>query len=187
MVEMNLQRGQGAVGHLLKMFVNNKVADYNETIFEAVTNTSVDGSQADDVWNKIHTVFYSPVINGEESVRPRPGTSANRSENNDRIKNQMAETWTTGIAPKVCSNWELFLSMRLPESVTIQDYSVVVLNLLRVLNGISRYWGSLYDLDSYDPISTNNKFLHHQLTHKVNQHLKKIVQEIVQEIVQPKL
>jgi hypothetical protein len=37
---MNLQRGQGAVGHLLKIFVNNKVADYNETIFEAVTNTS---------------------------------------------------------------------------------------------------------------------------------------------------
>jgi E3 ubiquitin-protein ligase TRIP12 len=66
--------------------------------------------------------------------------------------------------------------MRLPESVTIQDYSVEVLNLLRVLNGLSRYWGSLqYDLDSYDPISTNDKFLHHQLTHKVNQHLRYIL------------
>ncbi|XP_046637264.1 E3 ubiquitin-protein ligase TRIP12-like [Daphnia pulicaria] len=84
----------------------------------------------------------------------------------------MAETWTSGTAPKVCSNWEPFLSMRLHESVTIQDYSVEVLNLLRVLNGLSRYWGSLYDLDSYDPISTKDKFLHHHLTHKVNQHLK---------------
>jgi hypothetical protein len=57
-----------------------------------ISSSGVGGSQADDVWNNIHTVFYSPVINGEESVRPRPGTSANRSENNDRIKNQMAET-----------------------------------------------------------------------------------------------
>jgi hypothetical protein len=37
---MNLERGQGAVNHLLKIVVNNKVADYNETIFEAVTKTS---------------------------------------------------------------------------------------------------------------------------------------------------
>lgn len=37
---MNLQRGQGAVCHLLKIFVNNKVADYNETIFGPGTKTS---------------------------------------------------------------------------------------------------------------------------------------------------
>jgi hypothetical protein len=65
-----------------------------------ISSSDVDGSRVDDVWNKIHTVFYSPVINGKESVRPPPGTSANRSENNDRIEknyriknNQMAETW----------------------------------------------------------------------------------------------
>jgi hypothetical protein len=57
-----------------------------------ISSSGVGGSQADDVWNNIHTVFYSPVINGEESVRPRPGTSAN--ENNEKLKNQMAETWT---------------------------------------------------------------------------------------------
>jgi E3 ubiquitin-protein ligase TRIP12 len=62
--------------------------------------------------------------------------------------------------------------MWLPESMTIQDYSLEVLNLLHVLYGTSRYWGSLYDLNSYEPILINDQFVHNQLIHKVNQQLK---------------
>jgi E3 ubiquitin-protein ligase TRIP12 len=62
--------------------------------------------------------------------------------------------------------------MWLPESMTIQDYSLEVLNLLHVLYETSRYWGSLYDLNSYKPILINDQFVHNQLIHKVNQQLK---------------
>lgn len=129
----------------------------------------VDGSQVDEVWNIIHIVSYNLVRINEESVRPLPSTSASSSEN-DRIETEMAETWTSkfwwvlglqptwltfllftlhltaGIAPKECSNLDAFLSIRLPESVTTKDYSLEVLNLIRVLHAFSCYWGTLLNI-----------------------------------------
>lgn len=39
---------------------------------------------------------------------------------------------------------EPYLHLSLPDYVQIQDPSLPVLNLLRVLNAINRYWTSLY-------------------------------------------
>lgn len=57
-----------------------------------------------------------------------------------------------GIVPTPHSPLEHFLKTQLPDTVTIQDASLEVLCLLRVLHALNRYWGSLYSVAEYAPI-----------------------------------
>lgn len=47
------------------------------------------------------------------------------------------------VSPVKCS-LEPYLQLSLPDYVQIQDPSLPVLSLLRVLNAINRYWSTLY-------------------------------------------
>ena len=51
-----------------------------------------------------------------------------------------------GVAPEVNSPVVPFLTMRLPEYVTVDDPSLDVLNLLRIVHSLNRYWGFLYNI-----------------------------------------
>ena len=57
------------------------------------------------------------------------------------------------------------------EFVNVKDRSLEVINLIRVLNGISRFWGELYNVEHYQALVTNDNFKHKLLTDKVNRQL----------------
>ena len=57
-----------------------------------------------------------------------------------------------GIVPPLQSPLQPFLTPQLPETVSIQDASLEVLCLLRVLHALNRYWGTLYPAVDYMPI-----------------------------------
>lgn len=57
-----------------------------------------------------------------------------------------------GNSPLAKSPLDPFLFMSLPPGVVVQDASLPVLTLLRILHAISRYWGTLYPAVSYKPL-----------------------------------
>lgn len=57
-----------------------------------------------------------------------------------------------GNSPQAKSPLDPFLFMSLPPGVVVQDASLPVLTLLRILHAISRYWGTLYPSISYKPL-----------------------------------
>jgi hypothetical protein len=77
-------------------------------------------------------------------------------------------------APKVHSHFETFLAGRLPNFVTAKDPSLEAINPIRILYGISRFWGTLNDVDYFQPILTNDGFIQKLFTNKVNEYLKVI-------------
>lgn len=62
--------------------------------------------------------------------------------------------------------------MRLPDYVTVDDPSLEVLNLLRIVHALSRYWGFLYQLVDYKPILSNHELVNSKLTAKANRQLQ---------------
>lgn len=65
-----------------------------------------------------------------------------------------------------------FLNMRLPDYVTVDDPSLEVLNLLRIVHALNRYWGFLYQLVDYKPILSNHELVNSKLTAKANRQLQ---------------
>ena len=65
-----------------------------------------------------------------------------------------------------------FLTMRMPEYVTVDDPSLEVLNLLRIVHSLNRYWGFLYNLVDYKPILSIHELINLKLTAKANRQLQ---------------
>lgn len=57
-----------------------------------------------------------------------------------------------GNSPLAKSPLDPFLFMSLPPGIVVQDASLPVLTLLRILHAISRYWGTLYPAVNYKPL-----------------------------------
>ena len=62
--------------------------------------------------------------------------------------------------------------MRMPEYVTVDDPSLEVLNLLRIVHSLNRYWGFLYNLVDYKPILSIHELINLKLTAKANRQLQ---------------
>jgi hypothetical protein len=77
-----------------------------------------------------------------------------------------------GVAPEVNSPIVPFLTMRMPEYVTVDDPSLEVLNLLRIVHSLNRHWGFLYNLVDYKPILSNPDLINMKLTAKANRQLQ---------------
>lgn len=65
-----------------------------------------------------------------------------------------------------------FLSTSLPETVTIQDASLEVLCLLRILNALNLYWNTLYPALEYKPILPQTDFLNSKIAAKASRQLQ---------------
>lgn len=62
--------------------------------------------------------------------------------------------------------------MQLPETVTIQDASLEVLCLLRILNSLNTYWSTLYQYIEYKPIIPTTEFLNSKIAAKASRQLQ---------------
>lgn len=109
---------------------------------------------------------YRPVPEDDTAsttARPSTSTSSNNASStantgrkgkgsNSKARKKTDELWNEGIAPRIQSPLLPFLTTQLPDTVTIQDASLPVLCLLRVLNALNRHWGTLYPFITYKPI-----------------------------------
>lgn len=65
-----------------------------------------------------------------------------------------------------------FLTTSLPETVTIQDASLDVLCLLRILHALNLHWNTLYPASEYKPILPTTEFLNIKIAAKASRQLQ---------------
>ncbi|KAK4005152.1 hypothetical protein OUZ56_006875 [Daphnia magna] len=191
-----------SVRHKLQFLVNDHVIPYNMTVYQAIRQFSMDQSETDtdsetpmghaSIWVQTHTIFYRPVPDNDPCNYASPNAAKNTSAPNVLLpcgsasgtrkgkgangkssnKKKGDDLWIDGIAPDVNSPIVPFLTMRMPEYVTVDDPSLEVLNLLRVVHSLNRYWGFLYHLVDYKPILSIHELINSKLTAKANRQLQ---------------
>lgn len=60
--------------------------------------------------------------------------------------------FTEGIVPTPKSPLDVYMTPKLPVTVSVQDSSLSVLCLLRVLHALNRFWGTLYNVLDGKPL-----------------------------------
>lgn len=152
-----------------------------------------------NIWVQTHTIWYRPIPVEDAEVifigktlacntakttapapaptpTPTPGHSSHRAKGTPSIisspKKKPDDVWTDGIVPEVTSPLSLYLISNLPESVSVQDPSIEVITLLRVIHAISCNWGSLYQMNSWSVAVPQIEFLNSKLTAKANRQLQ---------------
>ncbi|GJQ67325.1 hypothetical protein Trydic_g8224 [Trypoxylus dichotomus] len=167
---------QAGSKHKLQFLIGNTVLPYNMTVYQAVrqfSNNGNDQSETDTdnetplghagVWVQTHTIYYRPLreepspsskqssCSSTHSSRKGKGSS---SKSTSRRKGD--ELWNEGIVPLPQSPLTPFLTTSLPETVTIQDASLDVLCLLRILHALNLHWNTLYPLCESEPTATGS-------------------------------
>jgi E3 ubiquitin-protein ligase TRIP12 len=128
------------------------------------------------IWIQQHTIYYRPVEenpNGASTSKAGSGSNlqASSSFNSSRKNNKNSiaklqqnrrkpEFWTDGSIPTVLSPLIPYLLPKLPDLETVEDASLDVLALLRILNGLNRYWSSLYYSVPHSHIIPQSEFIH---------------------------
>ncbi|KAK7602929.1 hypothetical protein V9T40_006903 [Parthenolecanium corni] len=185
---------QGGARHKLQFLIGGHVLPYNMTVYQAVKqfspNVTSDFSENDtdsetplgsaNIWVQTHTVYYRPVpdensptstsrsgLNTSVSVRKSKSGSAKSVS-----KKKSDDLWNDGNSPLAKSPLDPFLFMSLPPGVVVQDASLPVLTLLRILHAISRYWGTLYPSISYKSLLPLQEFVNSKLSAKANRQLQ---------------
>lgn len=143
-----------------------------------------------NIWVQTHTIWYRPVQGDEAETSqtsrtssafsrnqtPNSGYSSRRTKSSSggrtSPKKKADELWNDGTVPEPSSPLASFLTPSLPESVTVQDPSLEVICLLRVIHALSYHWGSLYEMSSWAPAVAQTEFLNSKLTAKANRQLQ---------------
>lgn len=95
-------------------------------------------------------------------------TSSSFNASRKNSKNSLAklqnrrkpEFWADGTAPPIASPLTQFLMPKLPDLETVEDASIEVLALIRILNGLNRHWPSLYYSVPHSHIISQGDFIH---------------------------
>lgn len=143
-----------------------------------------------NIWVQTHTIWYrpipseesdSPFISKATAILTRNHTSAG-GHSSHRIKGNLSgnaspkkksdDMWNDGLVPEVTSPLSSFLVQNLPDSVSVQDPSLEVICLLRVVHALSCHWGLLYQINSWAPAIPQSEFLNSKLTAKANRQLQ---------------
>ncbi|XP_044752969.1 E3 ubiquitin-protein ligase TRIP12 isoform X2 [Coccinella septempunctata] len=184
---------QTGTRHKLQFLIGNNVLPYNMTVYQAVrqfSNNGNDQSETDTdnetplgnaaIWVQTHVIYYRPLKEEHSSGRTSGagGSSAHTSRkgkgssNKSTSRRKVDDFWNEGIAPAIQSPLTPYLRTQLPETVTIQDASLEVLCLLRILHGLNIYWNSLYPLLEYRPILPPSDFLNSKIAAKASRQLQ---------------
>ena len=99
--------------------------------------------------------------------------SASSKSVNNLLHKRKDELWLEGKIPKQQNSILECLTNRLPIMDTIQDQSLEVINLLRVLHGVNSHWGHFYGLPyAYNVAIPQSEFVNSKLTAKANRQLQ---------------
>lgn len=150
------------IGKEIESFVNSTIKIVNST-----GNASI--------WIQQHTIYYRPVEENPSSgsatksgVNSLAASSSSFNASRKNSKNSLAkiqnrrkpEFWADGTAPPILSPLMSFLVPKLPDLETVEDASIEVLALLRILNGLNRLWPSLYYSVPHSHIIAQSDFIH---------------------------
>ncbi|KAG5670792.1 hypothetical protein PVAND_001031 [Polypedilum vanderplanki] len=154
-----------------QFFINNQLVENSMTIYQAIKENSpaVNGESRTEncigsvnIWLQQHTILYKVI---EEKFEAQ---STSCSEAKPDLTS--AELSTRNLVPTIISPLNKYLDTKFLE--TIKDSSVGVLTLLRVLNGLNRYWSSLYSSLKQTQIIDQAEFINSKISTKVIRQLQ---------------
>ncbi|CRK99378.1 CLUMA_CG012674, isoform A [Clunio marinus] len=188
----------GGTKHKLQFLIGDHVLPYTMTVYQAIRQYSPlvnDQSETDtdtetpignaSIWIQQHTIYYRPVEENSNSGSSSKSvnslatsTSFNASRKNS--KNSLAkvqnrrrpEFWADGSVPPIASPLVPFLVPKLPDLETVEDASIEVLALLRILNGLNRHWPSLYYSVPHSHVISQSDFIHSKIAAKASRQLQ---------------
>ncbi|XP_063224587.1 E3 ubiquitin-protein ligase TRIP12 isoform X2 [Bacillus rossius redtenbacheri] len=183
---------QGTARHRLQFVIGEQVLPYNMTVYQAVRQFSLAGNDQSEtdtdneaplgnsgVWVHTHTIYYKPVPEDDCNMNSKPGSSGasgrkgkgTSTKANTRGR-KADELWNEGVVPALQSPLAPFLVPQLPDTVTVQDASLEVLCLLRVLCALNRYWSALYPAMAYTPVISQQEFVNSKVAAKASRQLQ---------------
>eukprot|EP00095_Tigriopus_kingsejongensis_P008879 maker-scaffold15_size728074-snap-gene-6.27 protein:Tk08879 transcript:maker-scaffold15_size728074-snap-gene-6.27-mRNA-1 annotation:"e3 ubiquitin-protein ligase trip12 isoform x2" len=189
-----------AASHRLEFSIGEHVLPYDMTVYQAVqqfgapvfeisdsdSDTRNSGSSmfgSPGIWARIHTIYYRPASEREEATtstcastsksgNKTGGEGGKKGKGSKQSKRKAPdELWNDGSPPERPNPLDGFMVDKLPKFIT-QDPSLDVLCLLRVVQALNRYWGSLYPTAYYHPIISPSELINSKLTAKVNRQLQ---------------
>nr|CAD7427678.1 unnamed protein product [Timema monikensis] len=182
---------QGTARHRLQFMMGEQLLPYSMTVYQAVRQYSPTGNDQSEtdtdeaplgnsgVWVQTHTIFYRPVPEEESSVSTKPGSSCTTGRKGKGTSTKANtrgrkgdDLWNEGVVPPLQSPLGPFLQSQLPDFVTVQDASLEVLCLLRVLCALNRYWGTLYPNIDYTSIISQQEFVNSKVAAKASRQLQ---------------
>ncbi|XP_071085244.1 E3 ubiquitin-protein ligase TRIP12-like isoform X2 [Haliotis cracherodii] len=176
---------QGTARHRLEFLIGDRVLPYNMTVYQAIKQFSLsgEGSETDTdsenplshagIWVQTHTIWYRQAAEQEEVTATSPkktkaeskGAKAARRKHDDLHKDSHCSV----IVPLL----NAFLTDKLPAFVTVQDPSLDVVALLRVLHSLNRLWATLFEVSFFpSPVLPASDFTSNKLTAKANRQLQ---------------
>nr|CAH7756174.1 unnamed protein product [Callosobruchus chinensis] len=179
--------------HKLQFLIGNNVLPYNMTVYQAVrqySNNGNDQSETDTdnetplgnagIWVQTHVIYYRPLK--EEPSSSSKGSGSGSSSHSSRkgkgssgkstSRRKGDDLWNEGITPAIQSPLAPYLTTQLPETVTIQDASLEVLCLLRILNALNIYWTHLYPAVEHRHIIPPVEFMNSKIAAKASRQLQ---------------
>ncbi|XP_029650609.1 E3 ubiquitin-protein ligase TRIP12 isoform X2 [Octopus sinensis] len=176
--------------HKLEFLIGDHLLPYNMTVYQAVKQFSLptekEGSETDTdsenpfgnagIWVQTHTIWYRPASEQEDAVAatsPKKTRAETKSCKSSGRSRRGDELWNDGLCPKIVPALNAYLTDKLPAFVTVQDLSLDVITLLRVLHAFNRYWSTMYEESSQlSPILSPTEFISSKLTAKANRQLQ---------------
>ena len=172
---------QGTVRHRLQFLIGNTPLPYNMTVYQAIRqhagsrahhdgggpnhnmDTDSDPFGSSQTWADTHTIYYRPAPDGEVA-----------EASSSPKKNKDDELWEEGrvSSPSASAVLESFLTPTLPSSVKVDDASVEVLALLRVLHALNRHWATLYETNRVEAIISCQEYTSSKLKAKADRQLQ---------------
>ncbi|CAO1401704.1 unnamed protein product [Diamesa hyperborea] len=187
----------GGMKHKLQFLIGDHVLPYTMTVYQAIRQYSPlvnDQSETDtdtetpigsaSIWIQQHTIYYRPVEEIASTSTPSasaaaqsilPFSSSRKNSKNSSQKmlsRRKPEFWAEGVAPSISSPLVSFLVPKLPDLETVEDASIDVLALLRILNGLNRHWPSLYYSVPHKHLVNQSEFIHSKIAAKASRQLQ---------------
>ncbi|KAL4220729.1 Ubiquitin-protein ligase [Mactra antiquata] len=179
---------QGQARHRLEFLIGDRVLPYNMTVYQAIKQysnyTDREGSETDtdsenpvghaSIWVQTHTIWYRPAPDADDSVVTSPKKTKSETKAKSNHKRKSEDLWTEGNCPMIVPALNAYLTDKLPAFVTVQDPSLEVIALLRILHAFNRFWSTVYEVPSYysKPILSKSEFISSKLTAKANRQLQ---------------
>ncbi|XP_056006148.1 E3 ubiquitin-protein ligase TRIP12-like isoform X3 [Ostrea edulis] len=176
---------QGTARHKLEFFMGERFLPYNMTVYQAVKNYSNPGETSEtdteaesplghaNIWVQTHTIWYRPASDSEEASATSPKKTKGESKSQKTVRRKTDELWNDGHCPVMVPALNAYLTDKLPAFVTVQDASLDVIALLRILHAFNRYWSTMYEVPCpVNPILPYTEFQSSKLTAKANRQLQ---------------
>ncbi|KAK9879662.1 hypothetical protein WA026_006724 [Henosepilachna vigintioctopunctata] len=184
---------QTGTKHKLQFLIGNNVLPYNMTVYQAVRQFSHNGNDQSEtdtdneaplgnagIWVQTHVIYYRPLK--EEPPSNKVGSSGGSTSHSSRkgkgsssksiSRRKADDLWNEGVTPPILSPITPFLITQLPDFVNVQDASMEVLCLLRILHSLNIHWNTLYQSMEHSMILPASEFLNSKIAAKANRQLQ---------------